>query len=173
MNLRLSAPANAALVRYLKSQAARPGAVSTARHLESASPKSVNDPYYSLGAHPDLLAWFWDELTVKLPAPCPWVVYGTPVLVHPASGIIFGFAGGTHTYALRLPPAERALALQAGGKRVWNYPAYPELKIAASTFRLDEIGEEWVFGQFQAQEKGWCLAAFQLAGQVSEDSRNG
>jgi len=164
MNLRFSSPANLTLVRHLKSRAASPKAVSAARHLESASPQSIDDPYSSLGAHPDLLSWFWDKLTVKLPAKCQWVVYGAPVLVHSASGVIFGFAGGTHTYALRLPPAGRALALQAGCKREWNYPAYPALNIAASTLRLDDIGEEWVFGQFQAQEQAWCLAAYQFAG---------
>jgi hypothetical protein len=95
------------------------------------------------------------------------------VLVHPGSGVIFGFAGGTHTYVLRLPLKERALALEAGCKRVWHYPAYPELNIAASTLRLDDLGGEWVFGQFQAQEKGWCLAAFQFAGQMAGDSSNG
>jgi hypothetical protein len=168
MNVRLSSPANAALVSHLKSRAASPEAVSSARHWESASPQSVGDPYYSLGAHPDLLSWFWDELTRKLPEKCQWVVYGAPVLVHPASGVIFGFAGGTHTYALRLPPAERGLALQSGCKRVWNYPAYPELKISASILDLDEIGAEWVFGQFQAQEKDWCLAAFHFAGGGTE-----
>lgn len=163
MNVRLSSPANAALVRHLKSRAAAPGAVSTARHLESASPNAIDDPYYSLGAHPDLLSWFWDELTRKLPAKCQWVVHGSPVLVHPVSGVIFGFAGGTHTYALRLPPEERGLALKAGCKRAWNYPAYPQLNIAASALDLNEIGAEWVFGQFQAQEQGWCLAAYEFA----------
>jgi hypothetical protein len=172
VNVRLSSPANTALVRYLKSRAASAEAVSVASHLESASPKSIDDPYYSLGAHPDLLGWFWDELTVKLPGKYQWVVYGTLVLVHPAAGVIFGFAGGTHTYALRLPPGERVLALQAGCKRVWNYPAYPELNLAASTLDLKEIGEEWVFGQLQAHERDWCLAAFQFAGQVAEDLPN-
>jgi len=164
MKARFSSPANVALVRHLKSRAAAPEAISAARRPESASPDSIEDPYYSLGVHPDLLSWFWDELTVKLPAKCAWIVWGSPVLVHPHSGVVFGFAGGTQTYALRLPLQERELALQAGCRRVWNYPAYPELKISASTLNLDDIGEEWVFGQFQAQEKDWCLAAFHAAG---------
>jgi hypothetical protein len=164
MNVQLSLPANVALVRHLKTLAASTDAVSVARLRESASPKSVADHYYTLGAHPDLLGWFWDELTAKLPAQCAWIVWGSPVLIQPESGVIFGFAGGTHTYALRLPSEERVLALKAGCKRVWNYPAYPELKIAASTLDLSDFGEEWVFGQFQAREKDWCLAAFHWAG---------
>ena len=172
MNLRLSLPANSKLVRYLRSRAAAPEAVSSARFRESASPESTDDPYYSLGAHPDLVSWFWDELTTKLPAKCKRVVCGAPVLVHPGSGVLFGFAGGTHTYALRLPPKERNAAVQAGCKRVWNYPAYPDLHIAASTLRLDDIGEEWVFGQFQAREKEWCLAAYVFAGSHAEGMSN-
>jgi len=164
MNVRLSSLANAALVRDLKSRAASPHAVSAARHLESTSPESIDDPYYSLGAHPDLLSWFWGELTAKLPVKCRWVVYGSPVLVHPVAGVIFGFAGGTHAYALRLPPDEHVLALKAGCKRAWNYPAYPQLNIAASTLDLNDIGAEWVFGQFQARERDWCLAAYEFAG---------
>jgi len=51
----------------------------------------------------------WDELGAGLP-PCAWVV-------HPATGVLFGFAQGTGPYALRLPPKERAAALAAAGKK--------------------------------------------------------
>ena len=163
MNASFATPANAGILGYLKLKANSPGAVSAARSIESCSPESVEDAYYSLGTHPDLLSWFWDELTTKLPDSCQWVVHGSPVLAHPESGIIFGFAGGTHTYALRLPPATRDAALKAGCKRIWNYPALPELGIAASLLKLDEIGEEWVFGEWHETEKEWCLAAYEFA----------
>jgi hypothetical protein len=64
----------------------------------------------TLGAHPDLLARLWDELGGALPVDCRWIVFGTPVLVHPKTGMLFGFGGGTHTYAFRLPPRERDAA---------------------------------------------------------------
>lgn len=168
MNVRLSSPANLALVRCLKLRAASPAAVSSARHRESASPESIEEASDKLGVHPDLLGWFWHELTARLPVKCQWVVWGAPVLIHPASGVIFGFAGGTHTYALRLPPKERDAALTAGCRRVWEYRACPELNMTASTLSLDEIGKEWVFGQFQPREKEWCLAAFRFADESTE-----
>lgn len=163
MNVAFLSPANSGVVRHLKVNATSPSAVSVARAKESCSPESVEDPYCHLGTHPELVSWLWDELTTKLPEVCKWVVYGSPVLVNPKSGIIFGFAGGTHAYALRLPPIERDAAIKAGCKRTWNYPAYPELHIKASVLRLDDFGEEWVFGQFQACEKDWCLAAYEFA----------
>lgn len=113
-----------------------------------------------LGAHPDLLERLWDDLGGTLPVDCRWIVFGTPALVHPATGVIFAFGGGTHTYAFRLPPRERAAATAAGATRVHRYPAYPALNIEASVLDLDIIGEEWVFGGFLAGEEQWCRAAF-------------
>jgi hypothetical protein len=163
MKVDFSSPANSGILHHLRDNASSPNGVSVARSKEDCSPESVDDPYSNLGSHPDLVSWFWDEISVKLPVVCKWVVYGAPVLVNPKTGIIFGFAGGTLTYALRLPPAEREAAIKAGCKRTWNYPAFPELKIKASQLKLDEFGEEWVFGQFQAREKEWCLAAYEFA----------
>jgi hypothetical protein len=163
LEVNLSSPANGGIVRYLEAKARSPRAVSVARARASAPPESIANPYYDLGTHPDLVERLWDELTVKLPARCRWIVYGTPVLVHPSSGIIFAFAGGTHTYALRLPIKEREEALRAGAKRLYEYPAYPELDIQASRLDLDDIGEEWVFGGWFKGEEDWCLAAYRFA----------
>ncbi len=150
-------------MRYLEVKARSPHAASIVRASPSASPESVPDIYYNLGTHPDLVERLWDQLTVKLPAEYRWIVYGAPVLVHPSSGIIFAFAGGTHTYALRLPAREREEALHAGAKRLYEYPAYPGLGIEASTLDLDDIGKEWVFGGWFKGEEDWCLAAYQFA----------
>jgi hypothetical protein len=125
----------------------------------SVSPDSIDDPYYHLGTHPELVARLWREITVKLPMDCRWVVYGAPTLVHPQSGIIFAFAGGTFTYALRLPERERQEALQAGAERVHTYPN-------GSKFDLADIGPEWVFGNWLKDEDRWCLAAFLFAANV-------
>jgi hypothetical protein len=164
LEVNLSSPANGGIVRYLEAKARSPRAVSVvARARASAPPESIANPYYDLGTHPDLVERLWDELTVKLPARCRWIVYGTPVLVHPSSGIVFAFAGGTHTYALRLPTKEREEALRAGAKRLYEYPAYPELDIQASRLDLDDIGEEWVFGGWFKGEEDWCLAAYRFA----------
>ena len=106
----------------------------------------------------------WDEVTVKLPVNCQWIVYGTPALVHPRSGIIFAFGGGTHTYAFRLPLPEYQEAIQAGANRIFQFSANPNLKIKLAVLDLDIIGREWVFGNWLRGEEDWCLAAFNFAG---------
>jgi hypothetical protein len=159
----ISSPANIGIVRYLQARALSPRGVSVARAYASASPESVANPYYDLGTHPELVERLWDRLTVKLPADCRWIVYGTPVLVRPSSGLVFAFAGGSQTYALRLPAKEREAALHAGARRLHEYPAYPALEIEASTLDLDDIGEEWVFGGWFEGEEDWCLAAYSFA----------
>src|SRR6476469_2042727 len=102
-------PANAGILRHLQ----RGPSCSVAHDLAACSPESVDDPYMNLGTHPDLMSRLWDEITTALPVRCNWVVYGAPVLVRPDTGIIFAFAGGTHTYALRLPPEQRAELIAA------------------------------------------------------------
>jgi hypothetical protein len=115
------------------------------------------------GTHPDLVLTLWDELGGLLPEDCHAVFYGAPVLVRKSSGIIFAFAGGSFTYAFRLPPGVRDAALEAGATRIYHYPAYPELKIEASTFDLADLGDEWVFGDWLKGETEWIKAAYDFA----------
>lgn len=144
-------PANAAVLRRL------------ARHAKGAAPdvapEEVAD-HFSLGTHPDLLYDFWNELTAGIAdaEQCRRIVYGSPALVSPVSGVIFGFVGGAHTIAFRLPPGERDAALAAGGARVLHFRAYPSLGIAASTDDITELGEAWVFCN-AGDKKRWCRAA--------------
>ena len=161
--INFDAPANQGILRYLSDPARIARSVSIVRDRPSCSPDEVEQPYLTLGAHPDLLSRFWDELTVKLPVDCRWIVYGMPVLVCPPSGVIFGFCGGTHTYALRLPPPERQAAIEAGAKRVHEYSVVPTRGIAPKRLDLDEIGPEWVFGGWFRGEEEWCLAAYRFA----------
>jgi hypothetical protein len=76
--------------------------------------------------------------------------------VHPTTGIIFGYAEGTHAYALRLPPAEYQVAIQKGATRIHTYPD--------SIFDLEAVGKEWVFGHWMQDEVRWCRAAYEFAG---------
>jgi hypothetical protein len=135
------------------------------RHLQTwsgrggpslARPDEVEDPYYRLGTHPDVVTRLWDELPALLPADCRFVFNGAPVLMRPDSRIVFGFAGGTHAYALRLPEDVRAAALAAGARRVHEYGVGPPLDLAT-------IGPEWVFGAWLKGEEEWCLAAYGFA----------
>jgi hypothetical protein len=154
---------NAGILGYLGSAERIRRSVSAARDQRSCAPGSVKDPYLRLGCHPDLVERLWKDLTVSLPMKCAWIVYGVPVLVHPSSGIIFGFCGGTHMYSLRLPPEARAEAIQAGAERVFRYPAIPRLNKKETVFDLDTIGKEWVFGKWFKDEAKWCQEAFNFA----------
>lgn len=155
--------ANRGVLAYLGAPGRLDRSVSPAAFRKECSPAEVSDPYNSLGTHPDLVMRLWDELAGVLPADCRWVVFGTPALVRPDSGVMFGFAGGTHTYALRVPPDLKAAALSAGATTAHHYPAYPELGIQASVLDLREIGDEWIFGGWLAAELEWCAAAYEFA----------
>jgi len=148
-------PANAGLRRWREPRHQRPGMAAV------SFPEAVERPYETLGTHPDLVARLWDELGKVLPVDCRAVSYGGPALIHPETGIVFGFAGGTHTYALRLPEAARLQALQAGAPRIKHYPGQ-------AAFDLSKIGEEWVFCGWYEGEEGWCLAAYNYAGGQGE-----
>lgn len=124
--------------------------------VSNGAPEDHPDPYFQLGTHPDLVARLWNKITIPLPEKCQWIINKRPVLVHPATGIIFGYAEGTHAYALRLPPAEYQEAIQKGATRIHQYPS--------STFDLDTVGKEWVFGKWLKDEPAWCLAAYEFAG---------
>jgi hypothetical protein len=140
--------ANAGLCRYFGTKGTRMPAFATAT--------SVRDPYYGLGTHPDLVERLWDELGAALPVDCRAVFFGTPALIEPRTGIVFAFAGGTHTYGLRLPPREHADAVRAGAQRVHRYPD-------GTALALEAFGPEWVFGGWFADERAWCRAAYALA----------
>jgi len=143
-------PANAGLRRHFEPTWPKP------RVAAFAFPEDVQMPYMTLGTHPDLVERLWDQLGKALPLDCRAIFYGTPALVHLESGVVFGFAGGTHTYALRLPERERLEAVRAGAQRVYEYPLHPP-------FDLDEVGDDWVFCRWYRDEERWCLAAYEYA----------
>jgi hypothetical protein len=150
-------PSNAGLCRYFLGRGRRDGPA-------VARPEDVVRPYDTLGTHPDLVARLWDEITTLLPVDCRFVLLGAPVLMRPDSEIVFGFAGGTHTYALRLPDAVRAEALAAGGTRIKTYPRSPSLD-------LDVIGPEWVFCSWLAGEERWCRSGYEFAAEGAQRIR--
>jgi len=152
----LDHPANVGLLAYF---AARPGWLLPDEPL-TREPESLPQPYLNLGTHPDIVERLWDQITVLLPESCRWVLYHRPVLVHPWNGVVFAFAQGVPTYALRLPGNERAEAIAAGAKTEFSYVAGNR---QSKTLSLKAIGEEWVLGSWLEQEVGWCLAAYEFA----------
>jgi hypothetical protein len=141
-------PANARLLHYFRNRSTQYGY----RDLDEVH-----------GTHPDLVMRLWDELGKLLPEDCHAVLYGSPVLIRPSSKIIFAFAGGTHTYAFRLPNDVRDKAMKAGATRVYQYRAYRELASHASTFDLADTGDEWVFGGWLNGEEEWIKTAYDFA----------
>ena len=163
--VRFDHPANAGILAYLGDPERLRESVSAAKDRPSCSPLEITEYHSRLGTHPELLARLWDELGATLPRDCRRVVHGSPVLVHPRTGVLFAFAGGTHTYALRLPERERAEALLAGASTVHEYPGYPHLDIEPSRLDLADFGPEWVLGGWRHAETAWCRAAFDAAGE--------
>jgi hypothetical protein len=117
-------------------------------------PDSVADPYMRCGSHPDIVERVWGPLMRGLPAACRCILYGTPALVHPLSGVVLAVAYGTE-YCLRLPDGAVAEALQAGActSTTWTD--------GGSTNIRHRFGPDWVFGTFLPQEAAWCRAVYQ------------
>ncbi len=122
--------------------------------------ETVADPLYGLGTHPDLITRLWD-LDDTLPEKCRWVIYGQPALVHPRSGVVFGLAGGTLGYALRLPEASRREADALGAKTAIKMP----FEAPWDVWDVSKAGPEWRFGLWSDREPEWCRAAYDWAGE--------
>jgi hypothetical protein len=125
----------------------------------SQSLDSVADPLYGLGTHPDLIDRLW-RLDAGLPEKSRWVVYGHPALVHPVTGVVFGFAGGTLGYAMRLPELMRRAADRLGAKTIVKMPFETPLDV----WDIGKAGPEWRLGLWANQEAEWCRAAYDFAG---------
>ena len=142
-------PENAGALRYLA-------------HGRSAAeagfgPPAADVDRHHLGTHPRIVDRLWDELNDALPADARWLVFDGPALVHPG-GIILAAGLGTQ-YALRLLPADRAAAVEAGAELVHTF------RTVGTTLELPAaFGPDWVFGRFEQQEAAWLLASYQSFG---------
>ena len=144
-------PANKDAIRFLTSS------WKTTLEPQSAAPEEITEPQLALATHREMLNWVWTTLPARLPTDCRWVVYGTPVLVHPKTGIIFCIAYGQSLCALRLSADEARMAVM------------DELESECTldngdVIYSDEIGDEWVFCSWEEYDVNWCLRAFQAAG---------
>jgi hypothetical protein len=126
----------------------------------SCHPSAVQDPYYTLGTHPDLVELLWDKLTIKIPLDCRWVLLGRPVLVHPEKRIVFAFATGTHTYAFRIPTVLRQEGYAWQASQQYRYSGDRVLD-------LTQYDADWIFGGDIKDEVEVCFKAFESAGDSS------
>lgn len=155
-------PANAGILHYLKEMQEETASL---KLPPSLSPVDVKDPHYNLGTHPDVVSRLWNEIPKDLPERCEWVVYGSPVLVQPEIGVIFGVGLGT-TYALRLPEPARSEAVNKGAKTIWTYNDAWRKELGPEHNTVLDLaiwGPGWVFGKWLSDESRWCLAAYHSA----------
>jgi hypothetical protein len=145
-------PANERVLAYLK------GRNLYKKAKESRSPSEVNT--WRLHTHPELVDYFWSFGKEGQ----SWAAHSFPVLAHPATGIIYGFAVGTHVIVLRLPDQERekAFAMEGHGRVLDD--------------QAEVLGAEWAF--VPAYEKiaaSFIQAAYQYAAQddAAQDERAG
>ncbi len=139
-------PLNEGVLRFLAGRAPRKAPV--------APRDSMGDAYTRLGCHPEIVERIWDTLGSRLPADCRCLVYATPALVHPASGVVFAFAGGT-AYRLRLAPRGYQEALQKGWKTVQHFTLGYTEDVGQN------LGPDWVFGNWKVDEVRWILAIYE------------
>src|SRR5215203_3185733 len=149
MYLDRKSPENAGVLAYLCLDAG------TRKNPSIEPPPSGSTWHY--GSHPDIIEYLWESLAPQLAADCRALVCGKPALVSPRRGVIFAVALGTE-FALRLPPAEFALAQAAGTELVHHS------RTAQVTLDLPaRFGTHWVFGSFDPRESEWCVAALEFA----------
>jgi hypothetical protein len=125
--------------------------------LTSMSRREYQGSYYAW-THPDLSDQFWSLAGSVRDS--QWVLYERAVLIHPETGIIFGFAGGTSTIALRLSADELAEA--------FNDPEYGRsVKGYKPALSASEFGDDWaLINPFRndSRAQGWFKAAHDYAG---------
>lgn len=139
------------------------GALLYLAHGRSAAESSFGPPArnvdrHHLGTHPRVVDRLWDELNTALPVDARWLVFDAPALVHSASGVILAAAIGTQ-YALRLLPADLAVAIAAGAELVHAFRTVGTDLDLPATF-----GPDWVFGRFDEREPAWLRASCEALG---------
>ena len=110
---------------------------------------------WRLGAHPDVVAWLWDELNAALPVDGRVLVGATASLVDWQSGSIVAVALGTR-YAIRLGGTAWGEAEAAGYASVHYFRTVDRTLDLAATF-----GKGWVIGAMDAREPGWLASSVQ------------
>ncbi len=122
-----------------------------------ASPDSVSDPYMQQGSHPDIVQRVWNEIGNSLPMDCRCLIYGTPALIHPQSGIILAFCNGTQ-YNLRLITADFRDAIAKGALTRTKWSNGKEMD------SLSDLGNDWIFGVWSKDEIKWCHDSYEQLG---------
>jgi hypothetical protein len=122
-----------------------------ARPLTPAA--EATDPYYEAGCHPDVVGFMWERLSKKFPDEARCLVYGTPCIIQPASGILIAAGMGT-SYVPRLLLNH----FPRGNARL-----YTASHLAGSMGTTDlrvEYGERLGIRPVRPESIEWCRATF-------------
>lgn len=150
MRLDAAHPLNFGVLEFLRGRAPKRPAIE--------SRDAYPDPYEGLGSHPEIVERVWDALGSRMPVDCRCLVYRTPALVHPASGVVFAFAFGT-TYCLRFTPSGYQEAL---GKGYTTLEHWPDGKLNDLSM---ELGPDWLWGGWKIDEVRWTTAMYEWLNQ--------
>ena len=142
----LARPENAGALLYLAH--GRPAAEA------GFGPPSSDVDRRHLGSNPAVVDRLWDVLNAELPADGRWLVFDSPALVHPVSGIVLATAIGTQ-YALRLLPEHRAAAVAGNAELVHTFRT-----VGTTLDLLASFGPDWVFGAWDEREPAWLRASY-------------
>jgi len=152
--VKIAQPQNQRIIEYLT----RGGGYFLKKSYDSpafAPWDSVPDPYSGCGCHPDIVEYLWDRIGKALPADCRGLVYGTPGLVQPKSGVILALGNGT-SYGLRLPRALISQAIKEGAKMIMHWSD------GGLTDAQKEYGDDWLFGSFSQNDPIWCKQVYEV-----------
>jgi hypothetical protein len=113
------------------------------------------------GSHPDVVEHVWRVLARKLPAESRCLLFGTPALVDPRSGVVLSVCYGTE-YCVRLPNGALPAALRRGARvsTTWT--------VGATTNIQKQFGSDWIFGHWLPEEVKWCEESCQQFREATE-----
>jgi hypothetical protein len=111
-------------------------------------PDSGSFSYWNRGCHPDIVERIWQQLAAPLGSESRCLIYGTPSLICPATGLILAVGYGT-AYCVRVPIKCQTEAVAAGAKISQQWSG------GSTTNIQDEFGSDWFFGAWLKQELAW------------------
>jgi hypothetical protein len=119
-------------------------------------PADHPDPYQEAGCHPELVEWFWHRLAAKLPDQARCLIYGTPTLVQPISGVVLGVGMGTQC-CLRVHPDDLTAAAKLQCTPVHDWSSSGDV-----TDLRKELGPHWVFVACENEARHWLARSYEF-----------
>jgi hypothetical protein len=128
------------------------------KHLEFRSSSELELVDQSeIETHPDIIDLLWREYSKKIPSSCQMILFGTPVLVNPKTGIIFGIAEGTNPPILRVRPEVIPLIIKNGGKVLLS-------NMDGVFADANILGDDWIYCfSFINEIQKYCIESYEYS----------